>query len=255
MGAFPNLSRNVPFVPVCPLLSRFVPVPGPKKDNRGQTGTKWDILHLPPFSSPQLSCTRQRKRDDNKNKICAFQGGWAGGQRGKLSKNAICHGKRHDNKILKVKILLSRNFVVMAHLTRLRFRNTQRREKKHGNEKKAMVMFGAKFGWTFWPFLPRNPRFSFAVPSNCPELFARTFAWTLPLPCFFLSPIKEGCGGLGGEKPGAFPKAPGPIFQQPFSLPENAQALAGIAFRAAGKSVYNTLRSETLTYRFFIFSN
>ena len=27
-----------------------------------------------------------------------------------------------------------------------------------------------------------------------------------------------------------------PIFQQPFSLPESAQTLAGIAFRAAGKS-------------------
>ena len=46
---------------------------------------------------------------------------------------------------------------------------------------------------------------------------------------------QEGCGGLGGENPAAFPKA-GPIFQQPFSLPENAQTLAGIAFRAAGKS-------------------
>ena len=46
----------------------------------------------------------------------------------------------------------------------------------------------------------------------------------------------EGCGGLRRENPGAFPKA-GPIFQQPFSLPENAQTLAGIAFGAAGKSV------------------
>ena len=58
--------------------------------------------------------------------------------------------------------------------------------KKHGNEK-SMVMFGAKFGWIFWPFLPQNPTFLCAVPSNCPELFAQTFAWTLPLPCFFLS--------------------------------------------------------------------
>ena len=48
----------------------------------------------------------------------------------------------------------------------------------------------------------------------------------------------EGCGGLKGETPGAFPKA-WPIFQQPFSLPENAQTLAGIASRAAGKSVKN----------------
>ena len=43
-------------------------------------------------------------------------------------------------------------------------------------------MFGAKFRWTFWPFLPRNPTFSCGVP--CPELFTRTFAWTLPIPCF-----------------------------------------------------------------------
>ena len=31
----------------------------------------------------------------------------------------------------------------------------------------------------------------------------------------------------------------GPIFQQPFSLPENGQTLAAIAFGAAGKSVKN----------------
>ena len=31
----------------------------------------------------------------------------------------------------------------------------------------------------------------------------------------------------------------GADFQQPFSLPENGQALAGIAFRAAGESVKN----------------
>ena len=45
---------------------------------------------------------------------------------------------------------------------------------------------------------------------------------------------QEGCGGLGGENPAAFPQA-SPIFQQPFSLPESAQTLAGMAFRAAGK--------------------
>ena len=32
----------------------------------------------------------------------------------KIVQNAIFHGKRHDNKILKVNILLSKNFVVMA---------------------------------------------------------------------------------------------------------------------------------------------
>ena len=61
----------------------------------------------------------QRKRDDNKNKICTFQGGpWAGGQGGKLSKTLFFYGKRHDNKILKVKMLLSRKFVVMAQTSR-----------------------------------------------------------------------------------------------------------------------------------------
>ena len=49
---------------------------------------------------------------------------------------------------------------------------------------------------------------------------------------------QEGGGGLRGEKPGAFPKV-GPIFQHQFSLPENAQTLAGIAFRAARKSMNN----------------
>ena len=49
---------------------------------------------------------------------------------------------------------------------------------------------------------------------------------------------QEGCGGLRGENPAAFPQAR-PFFQQPFSLPESAQTLAGIAFRAAGKSVRN----------------
>ena len=50
-----------------------------------------------------------------KIKFALFRGGgWAGGQGGKLSKMLFFRGKRHDNKILKVKILLSRNFVVMA---------------------------------------------------------------------------------------------------------------------------------------------
>ena len=31
-----------------------------------------------------------------------------------MVQNAIFHGKRHDNKILKVNILLSKYFVVMA---------------------------------------------------------------------------------------------------------------------------------------------
>ena len=63
---------------------------------------------LPP--SPKT----QRKRDDNKNKICTFHGGVRRGAGRKIVQNAIFHGKRHDNKILKVQILLSRSFVVMA---------------------------------------------------------------------------------------------------------------------------------------------
>ena len=35
---------------------------------------------------------------------------------------------------------------------------------------------------------------------------------------FLVSKTQEGCGGLGGENPGEFPKA-GPTFQPPFSLP------------------------------------
>ena len=41
------------------------------------------------------------------------------GARRKIVQNAIFQGKRHDNKILKVRILLSRNFVVMAQAPKL----------------------------------------------------------------------------------------------------------------------------------------
>ena len=48
----------------------------------------------------------------------AFFRGWGcrvgGGAERKITQNAIFRGKRHDNTILKVNILLSRNFVVMA---------------------------------------------------------------------------------------------------------------------------------------------
>ena len=62
----------------------------------------------------QLRLQGQRRRDDNKNKICVFEGGGPWGQRGKSPQNTVFHGKLHDNKILKVQILLSRNFVVIA---------------------------------------------------------------------------------------------------------------------------------------------
>ena len=59
---------------------------------------------------------------------------------------------------------------------------------------------------------------------------------TLPSFCFSCKTrfrrTQEGCGGLRGENPAAFPQAR-PIFQQPSSLPESAQTLAGIAFHSA----------------------
>ena len=57
----------------------------------------------------------QRRRDDNKNKIFGFFGGGGlGGREENRPKRLYFRGKRHDNKILKVLILLSRNFVVIA---------------------------------------------------------------------------------------------------------------------------------------------
>ena len=61
-----------------------------------------------PQNSVRLSeFSSQRRREDNKNKMFAFEGGGSWLQRGKSSKNAFFFcGKRHDNKILKVQILL-----------------------------------------------------------------------------------------------------------------------------------------------------
>ena len=67
----------------------------------------------------------QRWRDDNKNKICGFEGGGSRGQRGRSSKNTVFLGKRHDNKILKVQIVLSRNFVVIAQTPKKKQRSEQ----------------------------------------------------------------------------------------------------------------------------------
>ena len=49
-----------------------------------------------------------------KIKFALFKGGVGRGAGRIIVQNAIFHGKRDDNKSLKVKILLSRNFVVMA---------------------------------------------------------------------------------------------------------------------------------------------
>ena len=87
-------------------------------------------------------------------------------------------------------------------------------------------------------------------PQECPlrhvcnmDIF-RAMMW------IFIRKTQEGCGGLRDENPGAFPKA-GPIFQQPFSLPENAQTLAGIAFRADGKSVKNCPAASKFARKLF----
>ena len=55
-----------------------------------------------------------RRRDDNKNIFLLLRGGGSWEQRGKSSQNAVFRGKCHDNKILKVQIVSSRNFVVIA---------------------------------------------------------------------------------------------------------------------------------------------
>ena len=59
-------------------------------------------------------CVFRESETTIKIKFARFRGGLGRGAGRKIVQNAIFHGKRHDNKILKVKILLSRNFVVMA---------------------------------------------------------------------------------------------------------------------------------------------
>ena len=54
-----------------------------------------------------------------KIKFALFRGGVGRGAGRKIVQNAIFRGKRHDNKILKVKFVLSRNFVVMAQAPNL----------------------------------------------------------------------------------------------------------------------------------------
>ena len=62
----------------------------------------------------------QRRQRNDKSKMFAFlRGGHWGAERKIVKKNAAFRGKRHDNKILKVQILLSRNFVVIAQAPNL----------------------------------------------------------------------------------------------------------------------------------------
>ena len=77
------------------------------------------------------------------------------------------------------------------------------------------------------------------VAAKCPFLQASKKAPCLK-PSLKLDWVQENSRRLWRSRrrkknPAAFPKA-GPIFQRPLSLPENAQTLAGIACRAAGKS-------------------
>ena len=78
----------------------------------------------------------QRRRDDNKSKIFGFWGGRALGAERKIVQNAVFfRGKRHDNKILKVHILLSRHFVVIAQAPK--GKKTIEKSKAHRKTKKA----------------------------------------------------------------------------------------------------------------------
>ena len=83
----------------------------------------------------QNPVTVRESRDDNKNKICVFQGGGGQGGREENCPKAIYRGKRRDNKILKVKMLLSRNFVVMAQAP------TQRRHRFIGPDLAFVILF------------------------------------------------------------------------------------------------------------------
>ena len=82
----------------------------------------------------------QRRRDDNENKIRTFEGGGGrmGAERRIVQNTVFFRGKRHDNKIVKVQILLSRNFVVIAQVPsvllsslcrRIAFNNIQLRQR------------------------------------------------------------------------------------------------------------------------------
>ena len=69
------------------------------------------MREVPRKSSRKFQGISQRRRDDNKNKICGFEGG---GERKSAQNAFFFRGKCHDNIILKVQILLLRNFVVIA---------------------------------------------------------------------------------------------------------------------------------------------
>ena len=68
----------------------------------------------PGHDLPLESAIRFRRRDDNKNTICVFEGGGLGVREENRPKTWFFVGSATTIKILKVQILLSRNFVVIA---------------------------------------------------------------------------------------------------------------------------------------------
>ena len=52
----------------------------------------------------------------------------------KIVQTAVFRGKRHDNKVLKVQILLSRNLAVIAQAPKIRVPGVKKRGDKGGGE-------------------------------------------------------------------------------------------------------------------------
>ena len=80
------------------------------------------VLAKAVFSARNPVCHAQETIRDGETTIkikYAFLRGGNWGHRGKSSKNAVSLGKRHDNLILKVQILLSIIFVVIAQAPKL----------------------------------------------------------------------------------------------------------------------------------------
>ena len=85
------------------------------KDRRAKEGVCGELGNGRKIRDFQKALETIRESETTiKVKLALFRGGLGRGAGRKIIQNAIFHGKRHDNKILKVKILLSRNLVVMA---------------------------------------------------------------------------------------------------------------------------------------------
>ena len=69
----------------------------------------------------------------------------------KIVQNAVFRGKRHDNKLLKVQMLLSRNFVVMAQAPSMKKKNPPRTKEPFSLE---MFILGLEFSFSLENFNP-----------------------------------------------------------------------------------------------------